>query len=265
MLAHPKIGHWGPKPGGRPVRRPRRGPPSSRPRRPTGARIGSSRAAPGACRVGRLPLRLGAGRAGRCQQLVERRILDADDVRAAAQRLRRGEQRVEVGIEADRDVADGHVELAAASGARRRTRPAGRAVCVDRDPEGIPVASDGGRGRVGGRVGGLVRAQQLERERLLLAAQVPLAVDASSSRPSRSAFPAASRSYGSAGDALPENSGELVGIERVGADARTAVGLVDERLAVDRLAAARRGPRTTRRLGCPGRRLNRTAVSVEPG
>ena len=75
--------------------------------------------------VGGLALARRCPARGPCaSSVVERRVLEPGDVRAAGQRLARGEQRIEVRVEADVDVDDRDLEVAGREPVGRRTRPA---------------------------------------------------------------------------------------------------------------------------------------------
>ena len=111
MLARPRIGQPDRRPGARRVRWT-----VSRSTTVSSWNASGSRYRPFAelrleRRIRVVPLGRRAGRAGRLEELVERRSWTPADVRAAGPRLARREQRVEVGVEPDRDVGDRGREL----------------------------------------------------------------------------------------------------------------------------------------------------------
>ena len=199
------------------------------------------------------------------EQPVERRILDAHDVRAAGQRLARRQQRVEVGIQADASRRRRRPE-------RRRSRAArhelagGSADVVDRRArrrvQSATTASAAASGRVRRSCVGLSSSIV---SGFFGAAQVPAVVLACPAG-ALSAFCGGRRGCRRpTGSAAASNSGEAGGMGPVGRRCQPANASVDE---LRRGRSPRARPVRTagsRELGWLGRRFSRTAVSVEPG
>ena len=93
-------------------------------------------------------------------------VLQAGDVRAAGARLRRGEQRVQVGVEPDRERHDRHLELAPRRAARRGARRRRQRDLAHRQPDAVPGVDDRRGGGVGHGLADSSGLEHLDDERL---------------------------------------------------------------------------------------------------
>ena len=167
MLAHPKIGQPDPRPGGRPVRRAVSRTTTDSSANASGKQVAARRELLLERRIRDTARVVGAPGRAPPRAAIELRILETDDVRPARDGLARGQQRVEVGVEADRQVGDRDAEVALVEPRRSRIRPAEARYASTSRPIRAQSRATASAARERRRVRCLVRADDLDRQRVL--------------------------------------------------------------------------------------------------